>query len=140
MELEEELLEQIEEICKNADKHVRICEFDEAIKKYEEALDLLPGDLEEYYEATQIYAAMGDAWCLAGEYVKAKNYFYDALNCLGGIANPYILFRLGECLYECNEESRSQEYFIRTYMLDGLKLFEKSNKKYLDTIAEMITK
>ncbi|NFA44215.1 hypothetical protein EXM65_17005 [Clostridium botulinum] len=138
MELDEEIYNKMSDLCSQADDHVKICEFNRAVSKYEDALDLLPGNLEDYYEATNIYAAMGDAWCLAGEYKKAKNYFYDALNCPGGIANSYILFRLGECLYECNEKDKAKEYFIKTYMIDGINLFNLNDYKYFSIIKELV--
>lgn len=140
MRLEGEIYNKVKELCGEADKHVLICEFDQAIEKYNQALELFQGDIEEYEESIMIYAAMGDAYCLAGEYKRARNYFYNALDCSNGIANPYILFRLGECLYECDEKYKAQEYFIRTYMMDGLNLFEKGDKKYLDLIKLMIDK
>lgn len=138
MELEGEICSKLEELCDKADKYIQICEFDKAIAKYEEALDLFPKDIEEYRESTMVYTAMGDACFLACEYKEAKKYFYNALDCPNGIANPYILFRLGECLYECNEREKAKEYFIKTYMLDGINLFNISHDKYFDTIKRMV--
>lgn len=138
MRLEEDIYNKVKGLCDEADKHILICEFGQAIEKYNKALDLFPDDIEEYEESIIIYVSIGDAYSLAGEYKKAKNYFYDALDCPGGIANPYILFRLAECLYECNEKDKSREYFIRTYMMDGLNLFEKNDKKYLGFIKKFI--
>lgn len=140
MELVEEVYNKIEQLCNEGDAHVQICEFDKAIKKYEQALDLFPEDIEEYDESTMIYVAMGDAMFLAGEYKEAKKYFYDALNCPGALGNPYVMFRLGQCLYECNEESKAQNYFIKTYMLDGMNLFNTSDNKYFYTIKQMVIK
>ncbi|MCB2355765.1 tetratricopeptide repeat protein [Clostridium estertheticum] len=139
MKLEEEVYNKVQGLCNKAEKYVRMCEFDQAIQEYEQALNLFPQDIKVYEQATIIYAAMGDAWCSAGEYKDAKKYFYDALNCSGGIGNPYILFRLGQCLYECNQKSKAQEYFIKTYMLDGISLFNTSHNKYFNTIKEMVT-
>lgn len=62
MELDEEISNKIEQLCNEADEHVRICKFDQAIKKYEQALDLLPEEIEKYDESTMIYAAMDDVF------------------------------------------------------------------------------
>lgn len=138
MELDEKIYIKIQNLCDEAEKDIRLCEFDKAMKKYVQALDLLEGNIEEYDIATMIYASMGDAMYLAGDYNKSKNYFYDAMNCPSGIANPYVLFRLGQCFYDCGDVEKAKEYFIRTYMMDGISLFDVSNKKYFNAIEEMV--
>lgn len=138
MDLDEEIYEKINELLDSAEDDVRICEFDKAMDKYNQALNLLEDDIEEYDISTMIYASMGDAMYLAGDYDKAKNAFYDAMDCPGGIANPYILFRLGQCFYDCGNTEKAKEYFIRTYMMDGINLFNTSNKKYFKVIENMV--
>lgn len=138
MELEQRIYEDINKLLDYAEENVRLCEFDKAMEKYAQALNLLEGDIEDYDISTIIYAAMGDAMYLAGDYEKSKNCFYDAMNCPGGITNPYLLFRLGQCFYDCGDIEKSKEYFIRTYMIDGVELFKTSNKKYFDVIKEIV--
>lgn len=138
MEFKDEISKKINKLLDDAEEDLQLCEFDKAIKKYVQALDLLEGDIEAYDISTTIYASMGDAMYLAGDYNKAKNYFYDAMNCPGGIANPYLLFRLGQCFYKCDNIEKSKEYFIRTYMIDGVTLFNTGDKKYFNVIKEMI--
>lgn len=138
MKVKEEISVKINKLLDEAEEDLELCEFNKAMDKYNQALGLLEGDIEDYDISTIIYASMGDAMYFAGEYNKAENYFYDAMNCPGGLANPYILFQLGKCSYECNNIEKSKEFFIRTYMIDGVNLFNADDKKYFDVIKEMI--
>lgn len=137
MEINEEISIKIDRLLDEAEEDLELCEFDKAMEKYHQALELLEGDIEDYDISTIIYASMGDAMYLAGDYNKAQNYFYDAMDCPGGIANPYILFRLGQCFYECDNIEKSKEYFMRTYMMDGVTLFNTDDIKYFNVIKEM---
>lgn len=139
MELEKDIYDKIMKLYKQGEKNEEKCEYEKAFNKYEKAFNMIPGDVEEYDISSLILVSMGDIRFLEENYSDAKNYYFDAMNCTDGIANPYILFNLGKCFYLQNDFQRAKEYFIRTYMIDGMNLFCDDNKKYFKLIEELAT-
>lgn len=138
MELDDKVYEQIVELCEEGDAFVEGEQYEEAIEKYIIALDLLPLPRKDWEASTWIYTAIGDTYYITCEYVKAKQYFYDALNCPDALANPFILLRLGESLYECEEYDEAQEYLLKAFMMEGYKIFYEEDDKYFDLIKDNI--
>jgi tetratricopeptide (TPR) repeat protein len=139
MELDDILYEQILELCDKGDKCLENEEFENAIKFFEKALDLIPNPKIDWEASTWVYSALGDTYFILKEYDKVKDYFYDALNCPNGIANPFILLRLGECLFELNDITLAKEYFIKAYMFEGYKIFKDEDEKYFNLIKETVS-
>jgi tetratricopeptide (TPR) repeat protein len=138
MELESKVYDKIQELCSCGDNLVTEALYDEAILKYQEALSFVPDNKNEWEASTWIYAALGDTCFLKRDFDKAKNYMYDALNCPGGVGNPFISLRLGECLAELGETDKSKSYLLRAYMLEGDAIFQGEDEKYFEMIkAEM---
>ena len=58
---------------------------------------------------------------------------FDALNCPDGAANPFVLLRLGEALFELGDKDSAREYLLRAYMLAGDDLFADGlDSRYLE--------
>ena len=138
MQLRNEDYEKIQELCSCGDNFVKNHFYDEAISKYKEALDLVPDDKAEWEASTWIYTALGDTYFFKRDFESAKNYLYDALNCPQGISNPFISFRLGQCLAELGDIEKSKRYLLRTYMIDGEKIFRNEDIKYFNIISKEI--
>lgn len=94
MELEKDVHDKIMKLHKQGEKNEEKCEYEKAFNKYEEAFHMIPEDIEEYDISPLILVSIGDVSFLQGNYSDAKNYYFDAMNCTDGIANPYILFNL----------------------------------------------
>ncbi|MCY6355882.1 tetratricopeptide repeat protein [Clostridium sp. ZS2-4] len=138
MELDDKVYEKIVVLCKNGDECFYNVEIEKAIEYYEKALELVPEPKCDWETSTWIYSALGDCYFIMKQYEIAKKCFYDAVNCPGGIANPFILMRLGQCLYECGDKKGAKEYFIKTYMFEGYKIFSEQDEKYFALIKENI--
>lgn len=102
-----------------------------AIDPLLEALGLLPDPKHQWEAYTWINGSLGDAYFSMRDYAKAKESLFDALNGPDGSTNPFILLRLGECLYEMGDKDAASEYLSRAYMLEGEELFEDEDSKYL---------
>ncbi|NMM62973.1 hypothetical protein HBE96_09705 [Clostridium sp. P21] len=139
MDLDENIYDEIVKLCNEAEEYEERCENEKAFDKYEEALDLIPGDIEEYEISSLILVSMGDLMFIEDDHKQARNYYFDALNCVGGIGNPYILFSIGKCFYMENNFEKAKEYLIKTYMLDGMDLFYNDDNKYFDLIEELVS-
>jgi len=138
MELDDKIYEKIIKLCEHGDKFIENDNFHEAIEKYDAALGLIPLPKTEWETSTWVYTALGDAYFLINNYEKAKEYFYNAMNCPDGIGNPLILLRLGESLFECDELDKAKEYLLRAYLLEGIKIFTDEDVKYFQIIKEII--
>lgn len=138
MELDDQLYERILELCKEGNVLTERGEIIKAIESYTAALELVPSPKDNWDTSTWIYTSIGDSYFHNNSYELAKSNFYNALNCPGGITNPFILLRLGESLFECGEHDKAKDYLLRSYMLEGYKIFFSEDGKYFDLIKDMI--
>lgn len=138
MELEQRVYEKILSLCELGDSLVDKSNYDEAISKYLEALALVPVPKDIWEASTWIYTAIGDTCFIKGDYQKAKDFMYDAVNCPDGFSNPFILLRLGQSLQESGDNEKAKEYLLRAYMLEGHKIFEDEDDKYFNLIIDII--
>lgn len=138
MELEDRVYEKIVQLCEEGDNLSEDELYEEAIERYNLALDLLPTPKTDWEASTWIYTALGDVYFAIEDYENGRDFFYNALNCPDGITNPYILLRLGECLFECEQFEKAKEYLLKAYMLEGYRIFAEEDEKYFEIIKEII--
>ncbi|MFJ7973568.1 tol-pal system YbgF family protein [Psychrobacillus sp. NPDC096389] len=138
MELHDELYERIVSLCSQGDDLVNSFEFENAIKMYLKALDLVPEPKQNWEASTWIYTALGDTSYMNKDYDASKHFLFNAINCPDGIENPFIMLRLGETLYELGDVNKAKEYLLRAYILEGYSIFENEDDKYFDVIRSEI--
>lgn len=138
LELEGELYDEILIKCKNGDNLVEEHKYNEAIENYLGALELIPDPKFKWKASTWVYTALGDAYFAINKYNEARAYLFDAINCPNGIYNPFILLRLGECLYKLDDIDKAKEYLIRAYMIEGYDIFENEDDEYFKAIEQLI--
>jgi tetratricopeptide (TPR) repeat protein len=136
--LDENTHSQIRDLCAQGDALVARREFNQAFERYRDALTLLPEPVEDWEAATWILAAIGDLYFLAGNYEKSVRAFEDAVRCPGGLGNPFIHLRNGECHFELRHPDRAVDELLRAYMGDGLEVFEKEDPKYLQFLQSRV--
>ena len=110
----------------------------EAIRRYVQALDLLPEPFTEWEAATWLFSAIGDAYWLLGNYELAAKAFRSAVHSPGGLGNPFIHLRLGQLEYEFGHTDRAADELMRAYMGGDRKIFEGEDPKYFDVISDLI--
>ncbi|OOM11704.1 tetratricopeptide repeat protein [Clostridium saccharobutylicum] len=137
-QLHDKLYGEILKKCSIGDELVEESRYNEAIESYLEALELIPSPKDRWEASTWVNTALGDTYFQINKYNKAREYLYDAMNCPNGIANPFILLRLGECLYKIGNIDEAKEYLIRTYMLEGMDIFENEDKEYFKLIENLV--
>ncbi|MGE7722685.1 tetratricopeptide repeat protein [Bacillus cereus] len=138
MELQDELYDRIVSICSQGDNLVDRFEYENALEKYLEALDLVPKPKFNWECSTWIYTALGDTCYMNGDFSASKDFLFNAINCPDGIGNPFIMLRLGECLYELGDLNKSKEYLLRAYILEGYSIFDSEDDKYFNVIKDAI--
>lgn len=131
MELDDDIYNKITELSEEGNKLFDYCEFDEAIEKFKEALDLVPEPKTIWEASLWLYTAIGDSYFMDDEYEKALDAMYDAYNCTDATENPFVNLRLGQCLFELEQMDKAEEFLLRAYMLDGTEIFKGEGKKYL---------
>lgn len=138
MILDDKLYRKIVDLCNDGDDLIEDDNYNEAIVKYKAALDLVPLPKNKWEASTWIYTALGDTYFLKEDYIRASEYFYNALNCPEGISNPFVLLRLGQSLYESCEFSKAKEFLLKAFMVEGVRIFNAEDEKYLELIIDLI--
>ncbi len=137
-ELDTELHHQVQLQAAEGDSKLAEGNTEEAIKDYRAAIKLLPEPQDRWEASTWLHTALGDAYFLDERFREAGSEFYNALNCPNGFQNPYVLVRLGQCLFELGNQEGAKEYLLRAFMLDGKKVFQGEDKKYFGLIRPLV--
>lgn len=129
---------QIEKLSEEGNALAERDDFDGAIKKFEQALAIVPSPKNDYEASTWLHASIGDMYFSKGDYETSANNFYDALNCPDGQVNGFVHLRLGEDLFELNQKDKSLDHLLRAYMLEGREIFEGEDEKYFKFLSEKV--
>ena len=138
MELPDETYRQITELCKAGDELAQCESLPEALLEYERAWDLLPEPKTDWQASTWILAAIGDVQFSLREYEAAKESLSLAMHCPDAIGNPFLHLRLGEVQFELGDLSRAADDLARAYLLEGKRIFEEDDPKYLSFIKSKL--
>jgi len=108
-------------------------EYQRAIDTFEAAFKKLPAPVEKWDAFLWLKASIGDARFFMKDYEEAAEIFFDAMNGPDGAHNPFILLRLGQCLYEQGSE-RAIDYMCKAYFLEGEEIFSDEDEKYFNAV------
>lgn len=124
------IAEQIDCLCEEGNTLADSNLFKEAYFKYREAYQLIPKPQLEYSAATWLLASMGDV-CFQGNQIQtAHELLFHAVRSVGGLGNPFIHLRLGQCEFELGNLDRAADELCRAYMGAGKDIFEADDEKY----------
>ena len=138
MELENEIFEEISELCEDGEYLIEDNEFLPAIEIFNKALSLVPEPKTDWEASTWLYTAIGDTYAMVQDYKNGLSNLQEAQKCLGGEENPFILFKMGQCLFELGETEQGTKLLLQSYKLDGADIFEDEDEKYLVLIKDLI--
>ncbi len=113
-------------------------QFLDALKKYEQALNLLPIPKINWEASTWLYTSIADVYFSINDLEIAKNNYYNALNCPEGMGNAYIHFSLGQVLFLLGEIDKSRQSLLRSYMLEGEDIFKDEDPKFRKSIENYL--
>jgi hypothetical protein len=86
---------------------------------------------ENHLEAAAwILAAIGDVNFLTGDFAAGRDNLSLAMHCPGGIGNPFLHLRLGQCQFELGNLDRSKDELSRAYMGGGKEVFKGAEKYF----------
>ena len=137
MELPDSVYDEIERLSEKGNAFLDGGKCEAAIGEWEEALSLVPEPRSDWEAATWLYSSIGDAYFQKGDYCKAKESFFDALNCPDGVNSPFIHYMLGKSLIKLNDENGIPS-LLKAYLLDGLEIFELDEEggEYLNLLEK----
>lgn len=129
-ELRDEVPSRIQALCEEGDSLADLENYPAALERYWAAWALLPEPKTDWEAATWILAAVGDANLFAGDYTAGRDHLSTAMHCPGGIGNPYLHLRLGQCQFELGDLDRAADELTRAYMGGGDEIFEDEEKYF----------
>jgi tetratricopeptide (TPR) repeat protein len=110
-----------------------------ALEKYWIAFDLIPEPKEDWEAALWVLVAIGDANFLTQGYEAGRENLSAAMHCPGGIGNPFIHMRLGQCQFELGNLDQAADELTRAYAIAGDEIFYQEDNKYMDFLKTRIT-
>jgi tetratricopeptide (TPR) repeat protein len=106
--------------------------YDEAIRQYQDAWDLLPEPKTDWEAAAWLLAAIGDAYFFSRRFDKSYDVFTAVIaNSAGGLGNPFLHLRRGESLFELGRQDEAADELMRAHMGAGPDVFKTEDPKYL---------
>lgn len=110
----------------------------EARTKFVQALELLPEPHLRWEAATWLWTAIGDMHFLLGDAEKTLQCYVNAVQCPGGLGNPFIHLRLGQACFDLGDLDKAADELTRAYMGAGLDIFMQDDPKYLSFLETRI--
>lgn len=136
-QLTKKLRNKIDDICEQGDLAIiDFFDYDTAIEKYKEALELVPEPIEEYATTTWIYVAIGDAYYLNDNFDNAMEYFQKAVTLIDG-ESAFTLLRIGQCHQKNDDIEQAKDFLQRAYKLGGDETFVEYDDA-LELIRDLI--
>lgn len=130
-ELPADIHTQVQALCSDGDQLADARRFEEAVASYNEAWKMVPDPKNRWNASTWIMAAIGDACFLGGYATSALEALRYAMNCPGGVGNPFLHLRLGQVLFDRGEIDEAADELARAYMGGGHNLFAEQDDRYL---------
>ncbi|MFJ4111526.1 hypothetical protein [Pseudomonas sp. NPDC089758] len=108
-----------------------------AAQMFTAALRKLPEPIDQWEAYVWLKASIGDAYFFMGDYHRATCEFFDAMNGPNGPQNCFVIFRLGQCLYE-QAAPDAVDYLCKAYLLEGESIFRRDDEKYLIAVKSAL--
>ena len=138
MEMTDKIYDEITRLSASGDAFANNENYAQALEEYWKAYDLIPEPKTQWEAATWLFAAIGDANFLSGDYQAGMQNLSAGMHCPGAIGNPFLHLRLGQCQYEIGNMERAADEFTRAYALAGEEIFLDDDPKYFDFLQTKI--
>lgn len=142
-EIDEDLSEKLDMLAEQGNNLLDIGKETEALKAWQEALNLIPFPKNIHLETVWFEASMGEIYFTQRKFNQANILYNNALiNQLETRLDSHILMRLGECNYELGNRKLAKRILLQAYELEGEEVFrnDEVNLKYLAFLLEEIKK
>jgi len=126
----DKVFDKIEELCERGEEYMEQEKYPRAIKKFWKAFDLLPEPKTQYPAGTWLLTSIGDINFIVRNYKSGVMNLTRAKQFPEAEGNPYIHFRLGQCLLEEGEDEKALKELQQAYDLEGKEIFNDEDPKY----------
>jgi tetratricopeptide (TPR) repeat protein len=137
-ELDDALHARIVALSEEGNELQEIEEWEAAIAKFEEALQLVPEPKYNWQASMWLFVAIGDVAFESGQYERAREAFRQAMLCPGAIGNPFVHLRRGQTFFELGEMGWANDELAGAYMLAGTEIFEPEDPKYFEHLKTVL--
>ncbi|WP_044900703.1 tetratricopeptide repeat protein [Myxococcus stipitatus] len=137
-EIPDEVHERIQALCAEGDALAEKGDPAAALRSFKAAFQLIPEPWLEYEATTWVCTAIGDMLFQLGEFSRARAALVDAVSAPGGLGNPFIHLRLGQCEFELGDLRRAGDELARAYMGADEELFADEDPKYLRFLKTLL--
>jgi hypothetical protein len=127
----------ITRLCQEGDQFARAGNDQAALEKYTEAWELLPEEKEDWEAATWVLAAFGELF-FGKDDEESLRAFNAAVQCPGGLGNPYIHLRIGQIHFGFGNTRAADDNLARAYIMGGEEIFAKEDPKYLSRVQSIL--
>ncbi|MFT4610050.1 MAG: tetratricopeptide (TPR) repeat protein [Cellvibrionaceae bacterium] len=129
---------QTQRICEAAEVLYHSQNYDAALRLFYEAWLTLPKPQMQQQSSEIILSLIGNTYYQLAKYEPAIEAFRSALACQQTDRRAFVLLRLGQALFDSNEDTQARTYLQKAYRLGGARLFELEENKYLNIIRGLI--
>lgn len=136
--LDSKKYEKIKKLSEEGDQIAENGDYKKAIEKYWKAYDLIPNPKTEWEASLWLLTAIGDANFLNKDFKAGADNLNSAMHCPGGIGNPFVHLRLGQCQFELGNMDKAADELTRAYAIEGKDIFESEDTKYFEFLRTII--
>ena len=137
-QLDDQLHAEIEKFSQLGDDFAEKKDYSSALAEYWKAFDLIPEPKTDWEATTWLLAAIGDVNFLGNNFQAGIDNLSNAMHCPGGIGNPFLHLRLGQCHFEIGNFDRAADELTRAYALEGEEFFLEDDSKYFEFLKTKI--
>ena len=138
-ELPDDIYGELKAHCQIGDELADGGSYLDALDHYRTAWELIPEPKNIWNASTWVLAAIADSCLAAGYLTSGKEALLYALDCPGGLGNPFIHLSLGKVFFEEGEMDRAADELMRAYMGGDLEIFEGQDPRYLNFLRTRAT-
>lgn len=134
--LSDDISEKVDELAIKGDDFFDKGEYEKAIEIYKKGIEIIPEPKNLWETKLWFTAAIADSFWNQKRYNEALEYLDESLEVEGGEENAFIRLRRGQVLFELSRTEEAKKEFQIGYEIEGDKLFEEEDEKYLKLIKE----
>ncbi len=132
--LPEKIFSRIKRHTEQGDQMMQAENFNQAVKEYQKAWNLLPEPRQLWQISTWIKVAQSEALITMENYTAAKEKILEGIICPGAVDNPLVHLLLGIACYETGDMDCAGKELQIAYELQGEDIFADEDEKYRQLI------
>lgn len=113
--------------------------YKDALRLFYQAWLLLPKPQTDHEAAGWVLTAIGDTYFRLGQYRQGREALISAFHCPNTVHSAFAHLRLGQCLWELDQQDQAQAALLEAYKIAQMDIFAAEDSKYHAVIAAILT-